>query len=70
MAPTTHIPFAYQLGPLEITGFGLGMLLAFVIGQIVATAVLERRGLRIAELALSEIAKADGSLTCMSILLD
>lgn len=33
-------------------------------------AVLERRGLRIVELALSEIAKADGSLTCMSILLD
>jgi dimethylargininase len=30
----------------------------------------ERRGLRIVELALSEIAKADGSLTCMSILLD
>ncbi|MFM8781128.1 MAG: prolipoprotein diacylglyceryl transferase family protein, partial [Gemmatimonadota bacterium] len=44
MAATTHLPFAYQLGPLEITGFGLGMLLAFVIGQIVATAVLERRG--------------------------
>ena len=40
MAATTHLPFAYQLGPLEITGFGLGMLLAFVIGQIVATAVL------------------------------
>lgn len=33
-------------------------------------AALERRGLRIAELALSEIAKADGSLTCMSVLLD
>jgi dimethylargininase len=32
-------------------------------------AALERRGLRIVELALSEIAKADGSLTCMSILL-
>ena len=44
MAATTHLPFAYQLGPLEITGFGLGMLLAFVIGQIVATALLERRG--------------------------
>ena len=44
MHPTTHIPFAYRLGPLEITGFGLGMLLAFVIGQIVATAVLQRRG--------------------------
>jgi len=35
-----------------------------------ARAALERRGLRIVELALSEIAKADGSLTCMSILLD
>lgn len=34
-----------------------------------ARAALERRGLRIIELALSEIAKADGSLTCMSILL-
>jgi dimethylargininase len=34
-----------------------------------ARAALERRGLRIVELALSEIAKADGSLTCMSILL-
>lgn len=33
-------------------------------------AALERRGLGIVELALSEIAKADGSLTCMSILLD
>lgn len=33
-------------------------------------AALERCGLRIIELALSEIAKADGSLTCMSILLD
>lgn len=33
-------------------------------------AALERRGLRIVELVLSEIAKADGSLTCMSILLD
>lgn len=44
MGPYTHVPFAYQLGPLEITGFGLAMLLAFVIGQMVATEVLERRG--------------------------
>ena len=33
-------------------------------------AALEQRGLRIIELALSEIAKADGSLTCLSIVLD
>ena len=31
---------------------------------------LERRGLRIVELGLGEIAKADGSLTCLSILLE
>jgi len=40
----THIPFAYQLGPLEITGFGIAMLMAFVIGQMVASENLEARG--------------------------
>ncbi len=44
MEPTTHIPFAYDVGPLELTGFGLAMLLAFVIGQMVATEELDRRG--------------------------
>lgn len=38
-------------------------------GYPATRAALERRGLRIIELVLSEIAKADGSLTCMSILL-
>lgn len=42
--PTTHIPFAYDFGPLQITGFGLAMLLAFVIGQMAATEELDRRG--------------------------
>lgn len=40
----THIPFAYDLGPLQLTGFGVAMLLAFVIGQMVASEELERRG--------------------------
>jgi phosphatidylglycerol:prolipoprotein diacylglycerol transferase len=40
----SHVPFAYQLGPLQITGFGLAMLLAFVVGQIVSAAELENRG--------------------------
>ena len=40
----THIPFAYDFGPLEITGFGVAMLLAFVIGQMAASEELERRG--------------------------
>jgi phosphatidylglycerol:prolipoprotein diacylglycerol transferase len=39
-----HVPFAYQLGPLQITGFGVAMLLAFVVGQIVSAAELENRG--------------------------
>jgi phosphatidylglycerol:prolipoprotein diacylglycerol transferase len=41
----THVPFAYDLGPLQITGFGVAMLLAFVIGQMVASENLEARGL-------------------------
>lgn len=41
---TTHIPFAYDFGPLQLTGFGVAMLLAFVIGQMAAAEELERRG--------------------------
>lgn len=44
MDPITHHPFAYRVGPLELTGFGLAMLLAFLIGQSVASEELERRG--------------------------
>ncbi len=40
----THIPFAYDVGPLQLTGFGIAMLLAFVIGQMVASENLEARG--------------------------
>lgn len=40
----THIPFAYDLGPLQITGFGIGMLMGFVIGQMASSEVLARRG--------------------------
>lgn len=40
----THIPFAYDFGPLQLTGFGIAMLLAFVIGQMVASENLEARG--------------------------
>lgn len=39
-----HIPFAYDFGPLQLTGFGVAMLLAFVIGQMVASENLEARG--------------------------
>ena len=42
--PIVHEPFAYGIGFLQITGFGLAVLLAFVIAQIVAQAETARRG--------------------------
>jgi phosphatidylglycerol:prolipoprotein diacylglycerol transferase len=37
-------PLSYDVGPLQLTGFGLAMLMAFVIAQIVAQRELARRG--------------------------
>jgi phosphatidylglycerol:prolipoprotein diacylglycerol transferase len=42
--PITHHPFEFNLGPLPITGFGIAVLLAFVIAQIVSQSELTRRG--------------------------
>lgn len=39
-----HHPTVLQLGPLPLTGFGVAMLAAFVIGQAVAQSVLTQRG--------------------------
>ena len=39
-----HHPFVLQLGPLPLTGFGIAMLGAFVIAQIVTQSELARRG--------------------------
>ncbi|HEX6966360.1 MAG TPA: prolipoprotein diacylglyceryl transferase [Gemmatimonadaceae bacterium] len=41
---TTVNPFAYNIGPLMLTGFGVAVLFAFVIAQIIATRELQRRG--------------------------
>ncbi len=38
-----HHPFVLQLGPLPLTGFGIAMLGAFLIAQIVSQAVLAER---------------------------
>jgi phosphatidylglycerol:prolipoprotein diacylglycerol transferase len=37
-------PLSYDLGPLQLTGFGFAILMCFVIGQIVAQRELARRG--------------------------
>jgi phosphatidylglycerol---prolipoprotein diacylglyceryl transferase len=42
--PIVHHPFAYGYGPIGFTGFGLAVLLAFLVGQAVAQHELARRG--------------------------
>src|SRR6266566_4943987 len=37
-------PLSYDVGPLQLTGFGLAVLMAFVIGQIITQRELARRG--------------------------
>ena len=37
-------PLSYDVGPLQLTGFGLAILMSFVIGQITAQRELARRG--------------------------
>jgi phosphatidylglycerol:prolipoprotein diacylglycerol transferase len=44
MSPIIHHKLQYQLGIFEITGFGLAMLLAFVIAQMISSQELDRRG--------------------------
>ncbi len=43
-SPTVVNAFSYPLGPLEVTGFGLAMFLAFVVAQHVAQRETARRG--------------------------
>ena len=41
----TIFPFVFQLGPLEITGYGLMMMVAFLMGGWLIALDLKRRGL-------------------------
>lgn len=43
--PIIHHPFAYGIGPLQVTGFGLAILACFLTGQVVAQGELRRRGI-------------------------
>ena len=43
-ASIVHQPLSYDVGPLQLTGFGLAVLMAFVIAQIIAQRELARRG--------------------------
>jgi len=41
---TVVYPLSYDVGPLQLTGFGFAVLMAFVIAQIISQRELERRG--------------------------
>ena len=43
-ASVVHHPTSYDIGPLQLTGFGLAVLMAFVIAQIITQRELARRG--------------------------
>ena len=43
-ATIVHHPLSYQIGPFTLTGFGLAILLTFVIAQIISQHEMERRG--------------------------
>jgi phosphatidylglycerol:prolipoprotein diacylglycerol transferase len=44
LSPIQHHPANFQLGPLEVTGFGLAVLAAFAISQVICQRELWRRG--------------------------
>jgi phosphatidylglycerol---prolipoprotein diacylglyceryl transferase len=41
---TVHHPFSYRLGIFTFTGFGIAVLLAFAIAQVISQRELQRRG--------------------------
>ncbi len=43
-SPITHHAFSYDLGPIELTGFGIAIALAFVLGQSILQHEIARRG--------------------------
>jgi phosphatidylglycerol:prolipoprotein diacylglycerol transferase len=44
MNPIVHHPFEFNLGPLQVTGFGIAVALAFALAQDAARRELLRRG--------------------------
>ena len=58
MQSVVHHPFVYSVGPVEVTGFGVAMLGAFVLAQIVMSSELDRRGQTLEANAMGDITVA------------
>lgn len=53
--PIVHHPFKFNLGVFELTGFGLAVLLAFLISQIISERELARRGHDVEARAVADV---------------
>ena len=42
--PIVHHPFQFQVGPVSVTGFGIAVVVSFMIAQIVSEAMMRLRG--------------------------
>ena len=44
VGPVVHHPFQFPVGPLEFTGFGIAVVVSFIIAQVVSEAMMRLRG--------------------------
>jgi phosphatidylglycerol:prolipoprotein diacylglycerol transferase len=44
MGPIVHHPFQFGIGPLQFTGFGIAVVLGFVVAQMIGQEEMQRRG--------------------------
>jgi phosphatidylglycerol---prolipoprotein diacylglyceryl transferase len=54
-SPIVHHPFQFGIGGFNLTGFGIAVLLSFLIAQIVSERELARRGHDVEALAVSDV---------------
>ncbi|MFN8571641.1 MAG: prolipoprotein diacylglyceryl transferase family protein [Gemmatimonadaceae bacterium] len=55
MSPIIHHPLEVRLGPLNLTGFGLAVFLAYAISQVICQHELERRGRTLEAAAIPDL---------------
>lgn len=44
IGPVVHHPFQFNIGPLQFTGFGIAVVLGFVVAQLISQEEMLRRG--------------------------
>ena len=54
-SPIVHHPLSFHFGPLELTGFGIAVLMAFLIAQVTSERELARRGHDRESAAISDV---------------